>query len=1268
MKRIISSAIFSSLVLILSLNDFLAAAPVERSSVTREAEIVTVKGDGWVRFIKEKDWLTAVMRQILTSGDYLKTGTLGKLDILFNDGTQIKMHSKSILLIKEVGRPAEKKGALLGLEVGEVWSRAKSVPEGLRIETPSATAAIRGTDWDLVVDEKGASYLTVLKGTVELFNDLGKVSVAEGEQAMAEIGKPPVKMFLVKPKDRVQWIVSYPMDFTKIVTFHSHRSGDVLKVLPSVREKVEKNQADTRSKLLLAGLLFDIKRFDESMKLFDEILAVEPANGRALAFKGFILLERGRYEDAAICFEQAVKILSGREKSEALIGMAGVYVGKNDLVAAEKLLEGIGRTDTFPAAGIALTMFRAYSGDFRKAVEICSENSKKHPDDERFFVMAAGFYLALDESAEAFESAEKALLIYPDSSAAHAILGRYHYLEGRGTESKQSFTKAIELDPENADARSELGKLLMERGYYEESLKELTKAIDIAPRGHVYLSKRGMLMNWLEDITKAGADYKNALELNPSDYQSLDGVGFLKLKEGKTKEAIEYFQKTSLLEPGFAEPHVFLAVAYYQTEDFERALDELRLAASLDPKDPLPHIMSHLIYQDTYRPLDSVRAASKALELLPNLKSVNPIEATQKGLTNLGSSLLGLGMTEWATSYAEESFNPYDASSYFFVSQKYDANPFIYVSQNTLGFLLNPISIRYSDRYQDIVPHPQHNFTVRETIGKEDGRFSNRSKLIQQGYFRDPFEMTYLVDFENHEDKGFRENAQSRGNFLTLSYGARPDYKNGFMIWAGFRWENNGEPGPSTKPDYDDKTKMSAVTLSAGYNRRLGHNNNILVNFSYGGLKQKFKNADPLGSTISNTELSFINRFGLDQSMHYFEKGVYDLGLYEGMQIFSTDSTGILKGIGLSPLLYNMNPSLDVNNVRSQDITYQDMGFQIRHLFDIGDNHHFTYGFEYIPTLRFKNKEVSSMKVKDVFSGFFDEIFLENGQSYLMYDTQYADVESEYAFESRTALAYLSDRWKPTENLLLEAGVTYEYFKQDNTINNKSTNYTALFPKAGIEWKFDKKHIIRAAYQKHVYAGTTLSLAPLPTAGLFYEWIQLNPGAKITDYQIALESRWSQRIFTLLNVERRDFEKIEFDEKNRSFFYSAALNAILTDRIGFFVRYKHADSENENGLYEGKAIPLLPKHAFGTGIIYVSPSYFKAALSTYYITDQFGDSENTYKLPDFWITDFNVTWEPFRKHWMFKLALNNIFDRKYETQMHYPAAGRSFYVTAEYRF
>ena len=60
-------------------------------------------------------------------------------------------------------------------------------------------------------------------------------------------------------------------------------------------------------------------------------------------------------------------------------------------------------------------------------------------------------------------------------------------------------------------------------------------------------------------------------------------------------------------------------------------------------------------------------------------------------------------MDEWAGSYAEQSFDQFDAASYRFASNRYENNPIIYNSANYQSFLLNPMSIGFDMRPSGIV-------------------------------------------------------------------------------------------------------------------------------------------------------------------------------------------------------------------------------------------------------------------------------------------------------------------------------------------------------------------------------------------------------------------------------------------------------------------------------------------------------------------------------------------------------------------------------------
>ena len=81
-------------------------------------------------------------------------GDQSKMALLFVDRTQIRLAQNSVLQIKEVSQGKDSK-TILNLNKGRSWMQSKTVPGGLIMETPSALASIRGTDWEIVVEPDG---------------------------------------------------------------------------------------------------------------------------------------------------------------------------------------------------------------------------------------------------------------------------------------------------------------------------------------------------------------------------------------------------------------------------------------------------------------------------------------------------------------------------------------------------------------------------------------------------------------------------------------------------------------------------------------------------------------------------------------------------------------------------------------------------------------------------------------------------------------------------------------------------------------------------------------------------------------------------------------------------------------------------------------------------------------------------------------------------------------------------------------------------------
>ena len=60
-----------------------------------------------------------------------------------------------------------------------------------RIETPTSVASVKGTEFSLLVEEDGTTHLTVIEGTVEFMNEMGKILVEEMTTSIAALDVPP---------------------------------------------------------------------------------------------------------------------------------------------------------------------------------------------------------------------------------------------------------------------------------------------------------------------------------------------------------------------------------------------------------------------------------------------------------------------------------------------------------------------------------------------------------------------------------------------------------------------------------------------------------------------------------------------------------------------------------------------------------------------------------------------------------------------------------------------------------------------------------------------------------------------------------------------------------------------------------------------------------------------------------------------------------------------------------------------------------------------
>ena len=147
-------ACFLVLVLTLCASSVVAA---ERQAQPLEVKLRILSGQ--IKLTRVGQTLADVINKgvPLYSGDLIETLRESRAELLYKDGTKMRLKSRTLVEV----RPAA-----LKVFKGKTWYKFTKRGSEFQIETPSLVAGIRGTIFDVAVNSKGKSILSVMEGAV----------------------------------------------------------------------------------------------------------------------------------------------------------------------------------------------------------------------------------------------------------------------------------------------------------------------------------------------------------------------------------------------------------------------------------------------------------------------------------------------------------------------------------------------------------------------------------------------------------------------------------------------------------------------------------------------------------------------------------------------------------------------------------------------------------------------------------------------------------------------------------------------------------------------------------------------------------------------------------------------------------------------------------------------------------------------------------------------------------------------------------------------
>ncbi|WP_095694314.1 FecR domain-containing protein [Sinorhizobium sojae] len=1163
--------------------------------------VISRKSGEEVRFVDVSNWQIVNLAQDLLAGDVLRTNATGALAVLFADRTQIRLGRNTALRVKEIGQGDTK----LELQSGAIWARAERGGEGLAIDTPAATAAIRGTDWTLTVGADGKTSLIVLEGVVELKNAYGSVTVERGEGAVASIGSAPTKIVIVTPKDREQML------------FHlSLRDAFVwmppspLKVSDMRRERgrIEAQPESSRTAedwLTLAEIHLTLDGRQKAQAALEQARRLgldRSQTARDTLIEALIAGSENRHNDAAKLFAEAARGLDAKRRP---IADYGGYFAR--ALANPARVEGPPRVAAGAYGALAEAWTAGFSTDIRAAIETLKRAERQHPDDATLPAARAQFAMLLDDREEMRGGIDKALAIDPDDPTALESRANYRlHIENDKEGALADLERALKTAPGSPSIWNSIALVQGERGDSRAAEKALKKAIELDPADPLYHAN--LAIKYLDELRLAEAkrEIDAALAIDPSFDVTLVSRGRYHMQNGDMDKAVEDLLAGSTANPAYSNAQLLLAAAHYEKGDRIPAAQALDNADRLDPNDPVVAQVRTAIAIDAYEADAAIRNAQDFMRRVrAQGGDTAALGANQEAGSTLNDAFRLQGLDAWGQYYGDAVFDPFTGASYVDQAVHGSVNPFFNnydFAVDTTTNTVNPTS--FSALIQGLLIEP-HMLASRERT----------ANLLQSPFFEAELGGGFIAN-EDHTD--LVAEAAIRG--LTVS--PFP-----ISVYGTFQWE---EPRDTVDLAGGRMDRELRIVGGNGYFTASPTPDDRFVAFTNLSEFDEFRTflPAPPDVKIGDEADGIISGVGWSHTFDYRSVGSAALFFKE---LRTDDSVTILDAAGAGA-------SLDVE---AKERTYV---AAVNHMYGAGDLT-WRYGAEggrvrsdttarasliFPPVLPLPPSfESSARTVAKAYVDGLYEITPDLNVEGALFARYIEDVnDNNIRLEPKFGIA-----WAPTEGHWLRAAVQREGYGfgaatlapigvvglQPNQFLTGTNGYADTL---ALHWDAEWNHRFFTAldYQHQEIRGGSINV-PFST----------------TDFA---------------------FDKARVDR------VALTANLALGHGLGLSATVSRMESENLSTGSSGD-LPFLPENAAQVALTWVNTANVKATIAANYVGER---TDLATTLDDFWTLDAALQWEPFDKRIEVELAGFNLLDEEFELSDGLPGWGTTVKGTVRVRF
>jgi tetratricopeptide (TPR) repeat protein len=224
-------------------------------------------------------------------------------------------------------------------------------------------------------------------------------------------------------------------------------------------------------------------------------------------------------------------------------------------------------------------------GDYERAVQDCTRDIKRKPEQVNNYFLRAACYLHLLQNENALSDVQQALKIAPKNEMVVMLRGDICLIEGDSDGALEWYERAHEINANSALPYFGRGSVSLDKYEYQTALEGLNQAISRLTTIPLFYVVRSKVHYRLGNLEAAHHDQDSAVRLSEKD--ALTHADFnLRAYEGFLDWAEDYYARVLSKRPRSSYAYQGWAEVYYANHEYEKAIAEYTKALEINRREP----------------------------------------------------------------------------------------------------------------------------------------------------------------------------------------------------------------------------------------------------------------------------------------------------------------------------------------------------------------------------------------------------------------------------------------------------------------------------------------------------------------------------------------------------------------------------------------------------------------------------------------------------------------------------------------------------------